>query len=123
VNDLIALLAASTIVVLMIAAVTVSTRRNQKAIQGFEYPDLDQLVLCVRNHRIKWTEKKMGSLGWELVSAEIDSQDKLSSRVRFRKGANDAAAPIKEVLHSLNRSLALPAGPFELKRDPQDISK
>jgi hypothetical protein len=58
----------------------------------------------------------MGKMGWLLISEEPDAKFKHNSHVRFNK-ANSDAKPLKDVLFSLNRSLALPVFPLNLRRE------
>jgi hypothetical protein len=94
----------------------VSLRRNRRDIASFDYPDLTELKLCVPGHQVKWLTKKMGKMGWLLISEEPDAKFKHNSHVRFNK-ANSDAKPLKDVLFSLNRSLALPVFPLNLRRE------
>ena len=96
--------------------VAVSLRRNRRDIEAFEHADLTELKLCIPAYQLKWLKKKMGKMGWHLISEDADPKFRTNLHVRFSMTENDAR-PLKDVLHSLNRSLALSIGPLNLHRE------
>ena len=96
--------------------VFISLRRNRRDIEAFEHTDLTELKLCIPAHQLKWLKKKMGKMGWQLISEEADPNFRNNLHVRFSTNDSDAC-PLKYVLHSLNRSLALSIGPLNLHRE------
>ncbi|WFL76977.1 hypothetical protein P7228_13405 [Altererythrobacter arenosus] len=105
--------------VAMPLGVVLSLRRNARDIESFEHPDLNELKLCVPNHQTERLSRKLDKMGWQLVSETADEKIRSNSHVRFEK-SGDEARPLKEVLHSLNKSLALSIGPLNLRREEVD---
>ncbi|WP_156522121.1 hypothetical protein [Croceicoccus mobilis] len=108
------------ILLLTAAAVIVSFRRNKKAIDALDESDCRTLKISVPNHRIKWTQKKLHSLGWANDEGRNCAEGKSATRLTFEKGEAEGASSLKEVLHSLNRSMALPASPPDFSPKIED---
>ena len=96
--------------------VFISLRRNRRDIEAFEHADLTELKLCIPTYLLKWLRKKMGKMGWQLISEEADPKFPTNLHVRFSMNES-GALPLKDVLLSLNRSLALSIGPLNLHRE------
>ena len=103
-------------IVVLPLGVAVSLRRNRRDIEAFEHADLTELKLCIPVHQLNWLKYKLGKMGWQLISEEADPKFRNNLHVRFSTNGN-GARPLKDVLHSLNRSLALSIGPLNLHRE------
>ncbi|MEO0906170.1 MAG: hypothetical protein AAFY07_01465, partial [Pseudomonadota bacterium] len=81
----------------------------------------DELSLCVPRHQTNWLSSKAEKMGWTVISdIPVDDSDTVR-RVRLKKRDN-ASKPLKQVLHALNWSLALPIGPLQLTREESSES-
>lgn len=103
-------------VVLLAILVPLSLRRNNRAIDAFDHPNLDELRICVANYRLKTVTNKMEALGWSVVSAEEAAEAAGHFQVLLKRRDEPTAASVKQILRELNRMLLLPIGPLELKR-------
>ncbi|MBO0749407.1 MAG: hypothetical protein J2O44_03115 [Porphyrobacter sp.] len=101
------------ILILMIAAVVVSKRRNRLTIEAFNRDDLTTLKMCLRDWMVPRVEKRLAKLGWKLVSEEPAQRG--ISIARFERKDDETALPLSQVLHRLNKWGFLPAGSMNLR--------